>query len=139
MAATSLRDGHQPVQVILEGEQRSSERTLRYLGVVLHDYLSWRPHVEYVAAKAKQLNDVLLSLMRNHGGPRSSKRRVLAKVTNSVLQLLLDDAIDKEGKKRLQQLSFGRRNGLTPCGSYRNDGTTSLRIWNHGTTAYTGR
>ncbi|XP_049292718.1 uncharacterized protein LOC125768720 isoform X2 [Anopheles funestus] len=52
-------------------------RSLKYLGMRLHDHLSWMPHVTAITKKA------MLRLMPNHRGPKTSKSRLLAPVSDS--------------------------------------------------------
>nr|XP_049466771.1 uncharacterized protein LOC125907599 [Anopheles coluzzii]XP_049466772.1 uncharacterized protein LOC125907600 [Anopheles coluzzii] len=53
---------------------------------MLHDHLSWRPHVEMVADKALRVVRALRVVMRNHSGPQVSKRKLLAAVAASIIR-----------------------------------------------------
>lgn len=64
----------------------TSSRTMRYLGVTLHDHLSWLPHVREVTTRARKIADAVTRLLRNHSGPKTSKARLLASVAESVIR-----------------------------------------------------
>jgi hypothetical protein len=77
----------QPIttQVSVGGNIITSSRKLRYLGIIIDDRLSFTAHVGYACEKAARVNTALASLMPNTFGPRSSKRKLLANVTTSIL------------------------------------------------------
>lgn len=69
------------------GEQVvTSQRALKYLGVMVNDRLNFNNHVDYVCEKASKAISALSSIMPNNFGPRSSKRRLLANVSMSILR-----------------------------------------------------
>jgi len=63
---------------------RSSE-SIKYLGVLLDNRLSFRPHVEYVTQKAAKMQGALSRMLPNIGGPKVGRRLLLARVVASVL------------------------------------------------------
>lgn len=64
----------------------TTQRELKYLGVVIDDKLSFKGHVEYAHGKAARACTALSRMMPNVGGPKSSKRRLLTGVTTSVYE-----------------------------------------------------
>nr|BAC57918.1 reverse transcriptase [Anopheles gambiae] len=83
---SSKRSGYRNIPVNICGVEVRSKRSIRYLGVMLHDHLSWRPHVEMVADKALRVVRALRGIMRNHSGPQVSKRKLLAAVAASIIR-----------------------------------------------------
>lgn len=68
------------------GEQSiSSQNSLKYLGVVIDNRLNFKAHIEYVSKKAANIQAALSRILPNIGGPKSSRRALLANVTSSVL------------------------------------------------------
>jgi Reverse transcriptase (RNA-dependent DNA polymerase)/Endonuclease-reverse transcriptase len=63
----------------------TSKRTIKYLGIMIDDKLSFRSHLEYMCTKASNINVALSRMLPNVGGPRSSRRILLASVVSSVL------------------------------------------------------
>lgn len=63
----------------------TTQPTIKYLGVILDAKLSFKSHVEYAAKKASGAANLLSRLMPNVGGPRQSRRKLLAAVVTSVL------------------------------------------------------
>ena len=61
------------------------QKSNRYLGVQLDRRLSFGEHLQIAIAKAIQCEAALTRLMRNIGGPREAKRRLVASVVNSKL------------------------------------------------------
>nr|XP_049466791.1 uncharacterized protein LOC125907851 [Anopheles coluzzii] len=70
LMVSSKRSGYKNIPVNICGVEVRSKRSIRYLGVMLHDHLSWRPHVEMVADKALRVVRALRGIMRNHSGPQ---------------------------------------------------------------------
>lgn len=83
---SSLRRGHPEVPVRICGVEVRSKPAIRYLGVMLHDHLSWKPHVEKAVDKALRVVKLTTGVMRNHAGPRMAKRRLLAATADSVVK-----------------------------------------------------
>jgi len=63
---------------------RSSE-SIKYLGILLDNCLSFRPHVEYVTQKASKMQGALSRMLPNIGGPKVGRRLLLARVVASIL------------------------------------------------------
>lgn len=66
------------------GVQIDSSKHVKYLGVILDKNGSFGPHIEYAAAKASKAAIALAKLMPNLKGPRYTKRKILAAVSNSI-------------------------------------------------------
>jgi len=78
----------QPIttQICMGGHTITSKRHLKYLGVVVDDRLGFNRHIDYISKKAAKVQTAFSRLMPNTFGPRSSKRRLLANVTTSILR-----------------------------------------------------
>lgn len=63
-----------------------SKRALKYLGVVVDDRLNFNSHVDHACEKASKAITALSRIMPNNVGPSSSKRRLLASVSMSILR-----------------------------------------------------
>uniref|UniRef100_A0A0E4C7A3 Reverse transcriptase n=2 Tax=Anopheles gambiae TaxID=7165 RepID=A0A0E4C7A3_ANOGA len=83
---SSKRSGYRNIPVNICGVEVRSKRSIRYLGAMLQDHLSWRPHVEMVADKALRVVRALRGIMRNHSGPQVSNRKLLAAVAASIIR-----------------------------------------------------
>ncbi|XP_050095897.1 LOW QUALITY PROTEIN: cubilin homolog [Anopheles aquasalis] len=69
----------------MDGQALSVSRSIRYLGVMLQERLQWGPHVQFIAEKAMKQVQALRFAMRNHGGPSSQSRKIIASVIDSTL------------------------------------------------------
>lgn len=66
-------------------ERIMSRRSLKYLGVMLDDRLSFKQHIEYCSEKAARMQMALSRMLPNIGGPKQERRLLLARVVSSVL------------------------------------------------------
>ncbi|XP_061502363.1 uncharacterized protein LOC133391529 [Anopheles gambiae] len=67
---SSLRRGQLRVPLRVGDTIIHSKQSIRYLGVQIHDHLSWKPHVELSTAKALRVVGAVTAVMRNHSGPQ---------------------------------------------------------------------
>ncbi|XP_052738128.1 uncharacterized protein LOC128198188 [Bicyclus anynana] len=81
----SGRKRHGPLTFNIDGVEIKPCDKLRYLGVWLDRSLRFDKHVVQTAEKAEKLAAALTQLMPRKGGPRASKRRLLASVAHSVM------------------------------------------------------
>lgn len=58
-------------------------RSIKYLGVLLDSYITFRRHIEKATDKAMETTRALGQLMPNIGGPRQKKRTLLMSLMNS--------------------------------------------------------
>ncbi|KAH8332940.1 hypothetical protein KR074_012324, partial [Drosophila pseudoananassae] len=63
----------------------TSKEAIKYLGVMLDNRMSYGAHVEYSTIKAARIQGALSRMLPNVGGPKESRRRLLASVVTSVL------------------------------------------------------
>lgn len=75
----------QRIHFFLQGTEVDISPAIKYLGIWLDTKLSFAKHVNETINKAQRTTTALLGLMPNIGGPRSSKRRILASVVHSQL------------------------------------------------------
>uniref|UniRef100_A0AAG5DFF7 Reverse transcriptase domain-containing protein n=1 Tax=Anopheles atroparvus TaxID=41427 RepID=A0AAG5DFF7_ANOAO len=83
---SSMRLGHPRIPVRVVDRTLWSQRSLCYLGVQIEDHLSWNPHVRHITNKAATVLGALQFMLRNHGGPSSTRRRILASVATSIMR-----------------------------------------------------
>lgn len=98
----------QPVTIQLEvGDHLiTSQRQLRYLGLMLDDRMSFNRQVEHACEKANKVQTALAIIMPNGYGPTSTKRKLLANVTTSVLRYGAEAWVDAlETKRNLEMLN----------------------------------
>ncbi|XP_065079120.1 uncharacterized protein LOC135702058 [Ochlerotatus camptorhynchus] len=76
----------QRVEITVGENVIASKRVLKYLGVILDDRLSFNSHVDYACEKAAKAINAIARIIPNNSGPSSSKRRVLASVSSSILR-----------------------------------------------------
>lgn len=76
----------QRVEISVGEHVVASKRELKHLGVMIDDRLNFNSHVDYACEKAAKAINALSRIMPNTGGPRSSKRRLLASVSSSILR-----------------------------------------------------
>jgi retron-type reverse transcriptase len=74
------------VEIKVDNCSVTSKRQLKYLDVMIDDRLNYSRHVEYACEKASKVNTAIARRMPNTFGPRSSKRKLLANVTTSILR-----------------------------------------------------
>lgn len=75
----------EPIVFNMYGSMVTPTSAIKYLGVWLDSKLKYDTHIDNVIKKAEKSLSALTSLMPNVGGPRSSKRKVLASVIHSQL------------------------------------------------------
>lgn len=85
-----------------------SKDEIRYLGVILDNRLSFKAHVKYACEKAAKTYTALSRMMANTGGPRSSRRLLLARVITSMLlygaQIWAEALQTKENMRKMQSV-----------------------------------
>lgn len=84
-----------------------SKDAIKYLGVILDRRLSFSAHLKYAGAKASRSYSALARMLPNVGGPRSSRRHLLASVVKSVF--LYGAPIWSESLKIAQNLKICNR------------------------------
>ncbi|XP_039761298.1 uncharacterized protein LOC120634631 [Pararge aegeria] len=119
-----------PIKFQIEDATVAPKEHIKYLGVWLDKCLNFKKHVEEVAKKAQKLTDALHRLMPTKGGPRASKRRVLASVAHSVILYaapIFEGAMKIElYRKKLEAVQ--RRMAIGICGAYRTISTDAVLV-----------
>lgn len=85
------------VDLQLNGKPIMLKKEVTVLGVVLDKHLNFASHIEKATAKAQATTNSLARLMPNIGGPATSKRKTLGRVTQSVILYaapVWSDAVD---------------------------------------------
>ena len=62
-----------------------SKKSLKYLGVIIDNRLSFKDHISYACEKASKLQGALSRMLPNIGGPRQTSRVLLSRVVSSAL------------------------------------------------------
>ena len=83
---SSLKQPPSHISIDVRGTAVPYSRSIKHLGVLVHDNLSWLPHVTAVTQRADQIAQAVGRLMPNHRGPKMSKSRLLAAVADSVMR-----------------------------------------------------
>lgn len=85
MVLVSSRKKPETAVVPLPNYVLRSKRSIKYLGVMIDDKLTFKAHIEYIAEKAAKKISTLSRMLPNIGGPSSSKRQLLASVVVSTI------------------------------------------------------
>lgn len=114
----------------LLGNNITPQKVIKYLGVWLDRKLAFYEHVSKAIEKADRTVSALSKLMPNVGGPRASKRRVLASVVNS--QLLYGAPVWRtaiENKKVCRKLlKIQRQMAIRVSSAYRTISTEAVGV-----------
>lgn len=86
MVLISNRKSVQTATITVGTHTIQSRRSLKYLGVMIDDRLSFNSHVDYATKRASEAIRRVARMMPNRLGPRASKRRLLASVATSILR-----------------------------------------------------
>lgn len=85
-----------------------SKEEIKYLGVLIDTRVNFKAHLKYATEKAAGVYRGLARMMSNHGGPRSSKRALIASVVNSTLlygaQIWAEGMNQQESCKNMQRV-----------------------------------
>ena len=85
-----------------------SKDEIKYLGVILDSRMKFKEHVLYACTKAAKVYTGLARMLCNTGGPRSSRRLLLARVVSSTLlygaQIWANALELQENKRRMQSV-----------------------------------
>jgi len=111
----------QPIAFNVRGTIIGLSKAIKYLGVWLDTKLTFAEHVNQIVQKAGKTTTALMSLMPNIGGPRASRRKLLASVVHS--QILYAAPVWHriiENKKLISRLnSIQRVLCIRVCSGYR--------------------
>ena len=82
----SNRKATQQMEITVGECSITSQRSLKYLGVMIDDRLSFNYHFDYICKKAAKAITALTRIMPNNSAITSSRRRLLASVITSILR-----------------------------------------------------
>lgn len=82
----SNRKAVQQAKITVGEHTIDSKRAVKHLGVIIDDRLNFNSHVDYACEKAAKATTALARIMPNNSEISSSKRRLLASVTTSILR-----------------------------------------------------
>lgn len=119
-----------PTHFVLQGTVVFPTNKLKYLGVWLDTKLVFAEHVNKATEKAERTISALGSIMPNIGGPRASKRRILASVIHS--QLLYGAPVwhSVTGNKKLvlKLTRIQRLVAIRVCSAYRTTSAEAVGV-----------
>lgn len=72
-------------RITLNGTVIDTKRSIKHLGIIVDDNLSYNEHVEIAARKAQKVLTSLCRIMPNIGGPKEPRRKLLVSVVHSVI------------------------------------------------------
>uniref|UniRef100_A0A023EQZ1 Putative rte ele1 orf1-h 1e-60-j 4 n=1 Tax=Aedes albopictus TaxID=7160 RepID=A0A023EQZ1_AEDAL len=107
---------------IIVGEHAiDSKRELKHLGVMIDDRLNFNSHVDYACGKAAKAITALSRIMPNNSAISSSKRRLLASVSTSILRYASPAwaTATKTRRNRVQVCSTHRLMAMRVASAYR--------------------
>nr|CAI5820887.1 unnamed protein product [Callosobruchus analis] len=110
-----------PVTSLVQGVSITPQKSLKYLGVRLDTNLNFAEHIRKASVKIDKTVAVLRRLMPNVGGPRSSKRPLLASVAYSISLYAAPiwiDALQIQRTRRTIESMF-RELAIQVCQAYR--------------------
>lgn len=117
----SSRKKVESVAITVGRHKIHSKEAIKYLGVILDRRLSFSAHLKYAGAKASRCYSALARMMPNIGGPRSSRRQLLASIVKSMF--LYGAPIWVESLKTKQNMkicnSIQRLSAIRVISSYR--------------------
>jgi len=73
------------IEITVDRQVIKSKRSLKYLGIIMDDKLTFLDHMEYVSSKVAKITRSLWKIMPNLHGPNERKRRLYANVLSSVV------------------------------------------------------
>lgn len=82
---TPKRKATPRIEIIVDRQFICSEKTMKYLGVIMDGKLSFVEHMEYVSEKVTKVTRALWRLMPNLHGPTEKRRRLYANVLSSII------------------------------------------------------
>lgn len=110
-----------PFQAKILDQNIMAQNTVRYLGATIDAKLTFFEHIKRAANKADQVITTLARLMPNIAGPRSSKRRVLMSVKESIMLYAAEVWADtlSAAKYRQKLARVQRKGALRIASAYR--------------------
>lgn len=106
----------------VDGVSIETKRSMRYLGVILDDRLSFGVHLDYVEGKVASVSRVLCRVTPNLRGPRESRRRLYGGVVLSVILYaapIWSETVSRSRKSRERLNGFMRTVNLRIISCYR--------------------
>lgn len=115
------RRRHQTVVIRVGQHEITSKRQIKYLGVMIDDRMNFGAHINYIADKASKVTAALSRMMPNVGGPKQSKRQVIARVVSSTILYaapVWSGSLEVQRTKK-KLASVYRLAAMRVCSSYR--------------------
>ncbi|KAJ8929713.1 hypothetical protein NQ314_017574 [Rhamnusium bicolor] len=118
------------MKVDVLGMHMPAQNKIRYLGVTMDKSLSCSHHIETAANKAEKASMALGKLMPRTKGPRTSTRRILNSVVNSIVLYAAPVWIDalKIEKNRKTLVKTQRSALIRMCGAYRTVSAAAMQV-----------
>ncbi|CAH2233980.1 jg20059 [Pararge aegeria aegeria] len=119
-----------PISFLVDGVEVRPGEKLKYLGIWFDRCLKFNKHIEEVSGKAERLTAALGRLMPRRGGPRASKRKLLASVAHSVMlygaPIWVNTLKMDKYKKMLTRIQ--RLLAIRICGAYRTISLEAVQV-----------
>ncbi|XP_011260713.1 uncharacterized protein LOC105253993 [Camponotus floridanus] len=96
------------IEITVDGEIVKSKRTIKYLGVIVDDKLTFTEHIDYVENKINKVMRSLWKLMSNLSWPTEKKRQLYANVLSSIILYAAPVWAHKASKKEKIQDTLRR-------------------------------
>lgn len=87
-----------PLEIEVDGVKVDVKKSMRYLGVILDNKLSFGMHLDYVEKKVASISRALCRITLNLRGPRESRKKLYGGV---ILSVILYAAVPRFGAKKL--------------------------------------
>lgn len=118
-------------KLLVDGYDIKIENSLKYLGVILDNRLSFTQHVKTVSEKAVRTANKLVRIMPNINGPNQLTRRLIASVAYAQVTYaapILSDVIARSKNLRGHLEKVHRLCALRIASAYRTTSTAALAI-----------
>lgn len=73
------------VHVNVSDDEISSSRVFRYLGVIFHTKMTFKPHIRRIETKASQMMRLLWKIMPNLRGPNYARGKLCVNIVRSII------------------------------------------------------
>lgn len=107
-----------------------SQRSLKYLGILIGHNMSMGQHIVGAARRADRTAVALTRLMPNIGGPKAGRRRILSSVVNSILLYGAPAWRDWAQRGRYRKIleSTQRKTAIRIASAYRTVSTKAIQV-----------
>ncbi|XP_017773262.1 PREDICTED: uncharacterized protein LOC108560291 [Nicrophorus vespilloides] len=119
-----------PIKFTISGTQITPKKAIKYLGVSIDSSLTYAEHITAVAIRGAKTTTAVSRLMHNKGGPKSSKRRLLGVVSQSIMlyaALIWEQAMTVLSYRKALE-TVQRRGAIRICSAYRTISRDAVQV-----------